>query len=43
VHAALVYYYDHKEEIEAELAADADWADEHEREKAEHLSRRPAR
>jgi uncharacterized protein (DUF433 family) len=43
VHAALAYYYDHKEEIEAELAADADWADEHEREKAEHLSRRPAR
>jgi uncharacterized protein (DUF433 family) len=26
VHGALAYYYDHKEEIEAELTADADWA-----------------
>ena len=43
VHAALAYYYDHAEEIEAELVADTNWADEHEREKAEHLGRRPAR
>lgn len=43
IHAALTYYYDHRSEIEAELAADANWEAEHEREKAEHLSRGPAR
>jgi uncharacterized protein (DUF433 family) len=43
VHAALTYYYDHPAEIEAELAADADWEAEHEREKADHLSHRSAR
>lgn len=40
VHAALVYYYDHLEEIEAELAEDEGWEEEHERYKAEALSRR---
>ena len=43
VHAALVYYYDHQDEIEAELAADEGWEERHERAKAEYLSRRPAR
>jgi uncharacterized protein (DUF433 family) len=42
VHAALAYYYDHPQEIEAELAADEDWVKEHERFKAEYLSRRDA-
>ena len=43
VHAALAYYYDNREEIDAELAADANWEAEHEREKAEYLGRRPPR
>ena len=42
VHAALAYYYDHRDEIEAELAEDANWEAEHEREKADYLSRNPA-
>jgi len=43
IHAALAYYYDNRDEIDAELDADENWEAEHEREKAEHLSRRPAR
>jgi uncharacterized protein (DUF433 family) len=43
IHAALAYYYDNPEEIDAELLADENWAAEHEREKAEHLNRRAAR
>jgi len=39
VHAALAYYYDHPQEIEAELAADEDYVKEHERFKAEYLAR----
>jgi uncharacterized protein (DUF433 family) len=41
VHAALAYYYDHREEVEASLSEDEHWEEEHERAKAEHLSRRP--
>ena len=37
IHAALAYYYDNPDEIEAELAPDENWEAEHEREKAEHL------
>lgn len=40
VHAALAYYYDHVEEIEAELAADEDWQKEHDRHKADYLAGR---
>jgi uncharacterized protein (DUF433 family) len=43
IHAAIAYYYDNREEIEAELGADENWEAEHEREKAEDLGRRPAR
>lgn len=43
VHAALAYYYDHRDEIEAEFAADEGWEERHEQAKAEYLSRRPAR
>lgn len=40
VHAALAYYYDHVEEIEAELANEEQAAADFERRKAELLSRR---
>jgi len=40
VHAALTYYYDHKDEIEAELAADEGWEERFERRKAEALAQR---
>jgi uncharacterized protein (DUF433 family) len=40
VHAALTYYYDHKDEIEAELAADDGSDERHERRKAEALAHR---
>lgn len=43
VHAALAYHYDHREEIEASFAEDDRWEEEHERVKAEHLARRPAK
>jgi len=43
VHAALAYYYDHREEIEASFAEDDRWEEEHERAKAEHQARRPAK
>jgi uncharacterized protein (DUF433 family) len=43
VHAALAYYYDHEQEIEASFAEDDRWEEEHERAKAEHLARRPAK
>jgi uncharacterized protein (DUF433 family) len=41
VHAAISYYYENPEELEADLAEDDDAEDEHERRKAEYLSRRP--
>lgn len=37
VHAAISYYYEHKDEVEAEIVEDDGWEDEHERRKAEHL------
>jgi len=37
VHAAISYYYENKDEIEAELAEDDGWEEEHERRKAEYL------
>ena len=43
VHAALAYYYDHREEIETSFAEDDRWEEEHERAKAEYLGRRPAK
>jgi uncharacterized protein (DUF433 family) len=40
VHAAISYYYENREELEADLAEDDDAEAEHERRKAEYLSRR---
>lgn len=40
VHAALAYYYDHPDEIEATLKAEEGWDERHERLKAEALARR---
>lgn len=39
IHAAISYYYENKSEIEAELAEDDGWEQDHERRKAEHLAR----
>jgi len=39
VYAALAYYHDHKDEIEAELAEDEGWDEEHERRRADYLAR----
>jgi uncharacterized protein (DUF433 family) len=41
VHAAISYYYENRDEIEADLAEDDDAEAEHERRKAAYLSRRP--
>jgi uncharacterized protein (DUF433 family) len=43
VHAALAYYYDNRDEIEAELAAEDQAAEDFEREKAELLAKRAGR
>ena len=43
VHAALTYYYDHPEEIEATLALEETAEADYERAKAEHLSRQQGR
>jgi uncharacterized protein (DUF433 family) len=40
VHAALAYYYDHTDEIDAELAAEDDSEERFERRKAEALAER---
>jgi uncharacterized protein (DUF433 family) len=40
IHAAISYYYENREELEANLAKDDDAEAEHERRKAAHLSRR---
>ncbi len=40
VHAAISYYYDNRNELDADLAEDDDAELEHERRKAEYLSRR---
>jgi uncharacterized protein (DUF433 family) len=42
-HAALAYYYDHKDEIEASFEEDRQWEADHELRKAEYLSRQAAR
>jgi uncharacterized protein (DUF433 family) len=41
VHAAISYYYENLEELEADLAEDDDAEREHERRKADYLSRHP--
>ena len=43
VHAALAYYYDHTDEIEAEIAAEDQAGEDFERRKAELLAKRAAR
>jgi uncharacterized protein (DUF433 family) len=43
LYAALAYYYDHTEEIDAELRADETAADRYGRERADDLARRPAK
>ena len=43
VYAALSYYYEHPEEIEASFEEDRGWLAEHERTKAEYLSRKTGR
>jgi uncharacterized protein (DUF433 family) len=43
VYAALAYYYDHPDEIEAELQADETAADRYEQERALDLARRTAK
>jgi hypothetical protein len=43
VHAALAYYYDHSDEIEAELAAEEGRCERHECAKAEYLARHSPR
>lgn len=40
IHAALAYYYDNADEIEASFAESEKWEAEYERERAEHLRRR---
>ena len=40
VHAAISYYYENREELEADLAEDDSAESEHERRKTEYLSRR---
>ncbi len=40
VHAALGYYYDNKDEIEAELAEEDGWDERYERRKAKALAER---
>ena len=43
VYAALSYYYEHAEQIDASLAEDATWKADYERVKADYLSRRPTK
>jgi uncharacterized protein (DUF433 family) len=37
IHAAISYYYEHKDDVDAEIVEDDGWEDEHERRKAEYL------
>lgn len=41
IHAALAYYYDHANEIEASFGESARWEADYERERAEYLRRQP--
>jgi uncharacterized protein (DUF433 family) len=43
VYAAIAYYYDHKDEIEASFEEDRQWEADYEPRKAEYLSRQAAR
>lgn len=43
IYAALAYYHDHKDEIEAELAEDEGWDEDHERRRAAYLARHSAK
>ena len=43
VHAALSYYYDHPEEIEAALKEEVEWEERDEQLRAEHLARNPGK
>ena len=43
VYAALSYFYEHREEVEASFEEDRAWDTEHERAKADHLSRKTTR
>jgi uncharacterized protein (DUF433 family) len=43
IHSALAYYYDHKDEIAASFEEDRRNETEHEAQRMEYLSRRPAR
>lgn len=43
VYAALSYYYDHPEEIEAALNEELEWEERHEQLRAEHLDRDPGK
>ena len=43
VYAALAYYYDNPDEIEADLRADETAADRYEQERAKDLARGPAK
>jgi len=43
IYAALSYYYEHPEEVEASFAEDRTWEIEHDRAKAEYLSRKAPR
>ena len=40
VHAALTYYYDHKDEVDACFAEDEKWDAGHEERRAEHMKAR---
>ncbi len=42
IHAALTYYYDNPEEIDAYFAEDEAWDEKYERDRAEFLSKRRA-
>jgi hypothetical protein len=43
VHAALTYYYDHRDEIDACFAEDREWDEGHDERRAEHLRKRTRR
>jgi uncharacterized protein (DUF433 family) len=43
IYAALSYYYEHSDEIEASFDEDRAWEADHERAKTEYLSRKTAR
>jgi len=43
IDAALSYFYEHPDEIEASLEEDRSWEADHERAKAEFLSRKTGR